>query len=303
MENYTMRLKQVLRGSRLRLSGLVIATAALLAFLLLTSQQADVGLNTEPYLGQSPPGNTPQLFAKGIIPADLHSVPVFSPDKQSLYYKSMDSEDIMVIRYGRNGWKKAEVLSDVEDLDNSDDPCFNPSGEKLFFSSYSKGDNREFIYYCNRKKGGFSKPVKPEGALNNLDHHWQFSIAANGNIYYSSNGNIYFSANINNIYDEPVKLDTTINTGLSECTPYISPDEEMLIFARTENEKPDLFVSYKDENGQWLPAKNLGPQINSEHHEMCPRISPDGKYLFFISSKGGLFSAYWVDAGILDTRS
>lgn len=300
MENFTKQLEYVLRGSRLRLTGLIIVAAALLSFILLTSQQADLGLGTEPYLGQSPPGITPELFAEGIIAPDLHSVPVFSPDQQSMYYKAMDSEEIVEIRCGKKGWKEAESLFDNEEVENSDDPCFHPSGEKLFFSSYSKEDNREYIYYCNKEKEGFSPPLKPEGVLNDLDYHWQFSVAANGNIYYSSNGNLYYSANTNNIYGEPIKLDTTINTGLSECTPYVSPDEQMLIFARAENGKPDLFVSYKDANEKWMPARNLGDKINSEYHEMCPRISPDGKYLFFISSRGGLFSAYWVDVSILD---
>ncbi len=139
----------------------------------------------------------------------------------------------------------------------------------------------------------------PSGALNDLDLHWQFSVAANGNIYFASNGNIYVSAFSKGMYATPVKLDTAINTSLSECTPWVSPDEQMLIFARSNGDKPDLFISHRDAAGKWKKAVALGHGVNTEHHEMCPRISPDGKYLFFLSSRGGLFSAYWVDAGIL----
>jgi Tol biopolymer transport system component len=102
-------------------------------------------------------------------------------------------------------------------------------------------------------------------------------------------------------YSEAYKLETSINTALSECTPYVNPDESLLIFARSVNGKPDLFISKRDDQGAWLEAIPLGPEINTGYHEMCPRISADGKYFFFISSREGLFSAYWVDAGILET--
>jgi Tol biopolymer transport system component len=130
--------------------------------------------------------------------------------------------------------------------------------------------------------------------------HWQFSMAGNGNIYYAANGNIYFSELKDNIYQDPLKLDSCINTSYSECTPYINPEENLLIFARSANGKPDLYISRKDKSGNWLPSKQLQNGINSEHHEMCPRVTADGKYFFFISSREGLFSAYWVDAKVIE---
>jgi len=88
---------------------------------------------------------------------------------------------------------------------------------------------------------------------------------------------------------DPYKLDTCINTSFSECTPYISPAEDILIFARSTGSKPDLYISKIDKDGKWKTAKPLLHGISSEHHEMCPRLTADGKYLFFISSREGLF--------------
>jgi Tol biopolymer transport system component len=34
--------------------------------------------------------------------------------------------------------------------------------------------------------------------------------------------------------------------------------------------------------------------------DICPGLSPDGKYLFFISQRGGESHAWWVDAGFID---
>jgi hypothetical protein len=287
---------------RLRHAGIVLIAVCILGFLLLSSQQTKLETPFIPYLGQNPPGSSPELFAEGIIPADLHTVPVFSSDLHSMYYKSMNADGIMLIRFGNEGWMDAEPLFDKDLMLDSDDPCFFPGTDKLFFSAYNKEENREFIYSCSIDDESFSSPQMPEGDINQLDHHWQFSIASNGNIYYASNGNLYLSEYKNNKYLKAIKLDSNINTNVSECTPYINAEENMLLFSRSENGKPDLFVSHKDDDGKWLPAKKLENNINTEHHEMCPRISPDGKYLFFISSRAGLFSAYWVDVEVLEMK-
>lgn len=269
------------------------------SIILLTSQVTGLERISGTYLGQTPPGNSPELFAEGIIPADLHSVPVFSPDGKRIYYKAMDNKGIMVLREKKNGWSNPMPLFVNDEVENSDDPCLDPSGDKLYFTSYSKENNREYIYYCDQKNSTKCNPEKPGGSLNSLDLHWQFTIAENRNIYFSSNGNLFCSVFRNGAYEEPYKLNTLINTEHSECTPYISPDENMLIFSRSNSVKPDLFVSYKGDDGNWQEPKVLGPPVNSEHHEMCPMITPDGKYLFFISSRGGLFSAYWVDVSVV----
>lgn len=272
-----------------------------LCLLLLSGQVSAPEKVSGPYLGQEVPGLKPQRFAPGIIPDDLHSVPVFSADGKSVYYKTMEGDGIMVSREINNKWSKPRSLFDDELLDNSDDPCISPKGDKIFFSSYDKEANRDFIYHYELGNESKTGPQLPAGSLNDLDLHWQFSMASNGNIYYASNGNIYISEFNSGFYADPIRLDSNINTELSECTPYVDPKESMMIFARSVNGKPDLFMSIKDENGKWLPAKPLGSEVNTEHHEMCPRISEDGKYLFFLSSREGLFSAYWVDADILNS--
>jgi Tol biopolymer transport system component len=44
----------------------------------------------------------------------------------------------------------------------------------------------------------------------------------------------------------------------------------------------------------------LGTPINGPGNELCPVVSPDGKYLFFISTRGGDNQAFWVDAGFIE---
>jgi Tol biopolymer transport system component len=40
--------------------------------------------------------------------------------------------------------------------------------------------------------------------------------------------------------------------------------------------------------------------VNTKHHENCPIISPDGRYLFFNSGRNGKSDIYWVDAKIIE---
>ena len=47
----------------------------------------------------------------------------------------------------------------------------------------------------------------------------------------------------------------------------------------------DLYVSYNNK-GAWTRPENLGDTINSSGWDFSPKISPDGKYLFFTSNRG-----------------
>lgn len=43
--------------------------------------------------------------------------------------------------------------------------------------------------------------------------------------------------------------------------------------------------------------KNMGDNINTEGHELCPFVTKEGKYFFYTSNK----KIYWVDSKIIDT--
>ena len=51
--------------------------------------------------------------------------------------------------------------------------------------------------------------------------------------------------------------------------------------------------------GEWVSTKRLGDAVNSGADEACPRLSPDGKYLFFLSNRTGAFRIYWVSASMI----
>ena len=113
--------------------------------------------------------------------------------------------------------------------------------------------------------------------------------------------------NNNSKYSKPTKLN--FNGNGYEDGPFVAPDESYIIF---ESQRPesvngsiDLFICFKNKDGEWNKPKNMGPKINTSFSERFSRVSPDGKYLFFGSNRNQTapqqgFDLYWIDAGIIE---
>lgn len=100
-------------------------------------------------------------------------------------------------------------------------------------------------------------------------------------------GDLYMSTYNGAEWSKPEKLNSNVNSEYWEGSCSITSDGRYLYFA---SERPgglgerDLYVSEKV-NGEWGPAVNLGPSINTKYNEDAPFIHPDGITLFF-SSEG-----------------
>ena len=110
------------------------------------------------------------------------------------------------------------------------------------------------------------------------------------------NCDIWVSYNENGEWSPLKNLGPSINGRRSwESQPSISSDGKMLFFSsirpgnigfELDDDKThtsDIWYSVKDENGNWLPAKNLGPTINTTGNEKSPFIHSDSKTLYFSS--------------------
>ena len=97
---------------------------------------------------------------------------------------------------------------------------------------------------------------------------------------------------------KPVKLGSEINTQYAEICPYIAPDESYIIFVRLYKtpKNSGIYISYRDKSGKWLPPLFVhggDPKTGG----VSPRISPDGKYLFFVNGSEGM---WWMPAGFIE---
>jgi Tol biopolymer transport system component len=267
------------------------------------------------YLGQPEPGLTPELFAPGIVSGhgfnSEHSPAVFSPDGKEVYWTQKFKGPILLMTLEDGAWtapQRAPFCSEYGD----GEPIFSPDGEKLFFLSLRPVEpggptDKENIWFMQRTPDGWSEPSPVSPLINDYDLHWLFSIAGDGTIYFASTRDggfgtrdIYSSRLIAGEYEEPVNLGETINSEGIEHTPYIAPDESYLIFVSSgQNPTPDSFtfhISYRNDDGSWTAPVNVGEKINAIEWSLCPYVTPDGQFMFFI----GAGDIYWVEAGFIE---
>jgi Tol biopolymer transport system component len=112
---------------------------------------------------------------------------------------------------------------------------------------------------------------------------------------------IYRSRFVDGSHQEPENLGEVINSAGDEHTPFIAPDESYLIFTSTGHGGTELdfqfFVSYRSPDGSWTSPAALGGQIADVEFSLCPAVTPDGRFMFFI----GEGDIWWVSAHFIET--
>ena len=57
------------------------------------------------------------------------------------------------------------------------------------------------------------------------------------------------------------------------------------VYGRDERyDKEDIYISYREKN-TWSTPKILGEPISTKYNDTSPFVTPDGKYLFFVSDR------------------
>ncbi len=309
--------------------------------------EADLTLEGD-YLGQKPPGLVSEIFAPGLVSTGVHehSGANFSTDGNELFFVAAGAVPHTLIRMQRQEnrrWTPPEVAPfSGRYLD--DCPSFTPDGQRLYFQSRRPRDGgREQeetwgIWYVERTEGGWTEP-KPDQALTAMKALTP-SYARNGNVYFARRGeggegrdpyagtDIYMAQPLaGGGYAQPRPLGPSVNSSSHlELWLFIHPDEDYLLFSSYGRPTGDgLFVSFRDDDGSWSPARWLGQDINGGGQARMPRLSPDGKYLFFnrsgrnrypdhsatpltyeslmartLGPRNGLGDIWWVDVAVLD---
>lgn len=277
------------------------------------AQEKDFSKLAGPYLGQKPPGNIPELFAPGIISTEQFEFGgAFSPDGTEYFFtRRPDYEGaenrIYFMRIDKGKWTKPELApfshNSFEFL-----PIINPRGNQLiFYSERPKPDNvtgKGNLWITERSDIGWEKPNLFDSPAN-FEFCMMVSITKEGTIYFAGpmNGKrgIFRSKIINGKYSDPEFLPEEINY-LKPNHPFISPDESFILMDAQPSDrgKPEIFISFKLNDGSWTKAVNMGETINATKREFAASISPDGKYLFFHRRIDGNGDIYWISAKIIE---
>lgn len=241
-----------------------------------------------PYLGQEPPGLTPELFAPDIIKTEHREAEAaFSPDLKEFYFRRRGGEykrnTLVVIRYQDNQWIESVVPP------RHGEPFVSVDNKTLYLGSK----------YRERTGSGWSEVKNLELPFNDL-RIMRLTVSSKGTYFFdeASETPIRYARLINGKREQPRTMN--IEFGPWNAHPYIAPDESYLIWDEQRESAyggPDLYVSFRQQDGLWGEAINLGDKINTEFAEAYGSVSPDGKYFFFHRGYGGdRADIYWVDA-------
>ncbi|OCQ23833.1 hypothetical protein A7985_07805 [Pseudoalteromonas luteoviolacea] len=271
-----------------------------------TFAQETSAISEQHYFGETPPGLTPKLFdPKVVSPDGRFEGGTFSPDMTEFYFTRKNGKYkkrvFFVIRYENGRWGKASE-TDIRW------PQFSLDGSMMYGGKW----------FRSKTNTGWSKQ-KEQGAFLKEQGHG-ISLSAQGTYFFpfykkedKGKGNIGYSRLVNGKHHSPIKLGTEINRGEWIAHPYIAPDESYLMWDVVRDDghgKTDIYISFRSKQGAWLPAVNMGPLINTNLNESSPRVTPDGKYLFFSrgewqvkddGSQNWVGKSYWVDAQIIES--
>ena len=280
---------------------------------------------TVKFLGQKPPGAKPIRFAEGIITNSFfpHSTLMISTKGDRIYWSTFIdtvSSDLALFYSDFDGAtlsaaKRETTLADygVEAFVTS------PDMNKIYFGTlrpYEKLGGRPVyaVWTCDRRDNGWTQP---DPIVGTVDTNWaslgSVSINVRGDLYFvgrmkNETAKIYCAKQVNGSYQRSEPLPPMINTGIS-IDPFIDFQDRYLLFAAAEREENigiiDLYISYKDEEGNWSNPVNLGKEICTPFMDRFPAVTRDEKYLFFVTSNSDHFPStqthfYWVSADIID---
>jgi outer membrane protein OmpA-like peptidoglycan-associated protein len=196
-------------------------------------------------------------------------------------------------------------------------PVLSADQNTLFFTSRrpqstgsqkdGDGNFMEDIYMSTKTKTGWSTAKNIGTPINTEWHEATVGLSPDGQtilIYRddSGDGNIYSTSLDGDIWSTPVKLNDNINSKYWEPSAFISADGTKIYF--TSN-KPggyggrDLYVSKRKFGGDWEPATNMGPSINTPYDEDAPFIHPDGVTLSFSSNGHNTMGGFDIFSSIL----
>lgn len=298
----------------------------------------------ERYLGETPPKYTPQLFAPGLISTDAVELnSVFSPDGREFFFTRLvegpDEQEGYPGRtrpilhhavYENGAWSESRPLRLFPDAPDAwaADMVVSPDGQLLYFMGahpVEAGASRSDLnLWVSRRVDGEWAVAEPLPApLNTGANEVYSSMVADGSLYFSSNRpgslaqagtDLYRAQRLaDGTFGDPVHVGPPISGTHGVGDTFVAPDESYLILSSRGlggMGGGDLFVSFRQGDGGWGEPLHLGPDVNSEIHEYCPTVTPDGRYLFFSRRRSepadsgwpGVVEGdvFWVDASVIE---
>ncbi|WP_276498022.1 OmpA family protein [Pontibacter litorisediminis] len=184
-------------------------------------------------------------------------------------------------------------------------PAVNDENEVLIYTSKRNVgglQNRvnEDLFYSKQNNGFWEEAQSFGKPINSIYNEGSACLSRDGNTLYfarceapDSYGNcdLYVaSRQEDGSWGQIRNLGARVNSTGWDSQPTLSKQEDTLYFASDRLGGfglSDIYFTYKTKSGDWAPAQNMGPVINTRESEVSPFLHPKFQVLYF-SSRGQL---------------
>lgn len=263
------------------------------------------------YLGQTPPGPEPVLFAPGIVSTGLYERDcAVTRDGEEIFYGLIFGQHVTIMhtRLVNGRWTEPEIAPFARDLAFYHfEPALAPDGSRLFFlctrppagHDPKPGWAYQNIWAVDRRKdGSWGDPYDLGAPVNTDDEEYFPSVTREGTIYFTrlasgeKNSRIWRARRTGEGFGAVEALPAAVNGDWSIFNACVAPDESFLVACVTGKDSSlaeglaQYYVFFRDAKDGWSEGANLGERINTPGAQaLSPSISADGRYLFFASTK------------------
>lgn len=196
----------------------------------------------------------------------------------------------------------ANLGSAINSAENDFSPLITQDEKMMVFTSRREGStggkktgNDEYfedIYLTYRLNDSlWTKPQNISRNVNSAFHDAAAALSPDGKrlfIYLDEGGGDLFMSEFDGLnWSKPKTLGPHVNSRYWETSVTITADGRKIYFASSRPGgygKLDIYLSMLQADGQWGPAENLGPTINTAEDEDAPFVHPDGQTLYFSSN-------------------
>ncbi len=175
--------------------------------------------------------------------------PVLTADQEYIFFTARDdisTEDIFVSRYFEGKWVQPQSISPIINT-----PSFNEGTCSV------SGDGRMIVFTSCNSPGGRGRC------------------------------DLYISFRNGNKWSKPNNMGANVNSKYWDSQPSLSADGRYLYFSSDRpggKGRMDIWVSSRDDQGRWSPARNVGAPINTSGEEFSPVLHPSNKALYYATN-------------------
>jgi hypothetical protein len=224
----------------------------------------------------------------------------FSPDGRQAFWSAWNgpwgsdkrSKSTILTSDFSNGAWSAPREADFSGEHSDDDPFVSPDGQWLYFVSDRPANARDSQSDADIWRVSLWNDGAPEHlSINSDEAEYSPVIVASGALYFASarqggagQGDLYRAAPAGADFAPPEALGRALNNATGEWNLWVAPDESEILFeasSRRTNVSTagDLYYSWRTKAG-WVAAIPVSA-LNTEHSDLLPRISADGRTLYY----------------------